>query len=90
MPSIPSVVRHSDFRAAIKPLLDLIGVTDEDVFCDVHITQSESPRSLFQIQVTLAADVDGAAERGTPVIVRASGDEREFDERGYLVTVEVV
>lgn len=38
---IPDHVSHADFMAAIKPLLDLCGVTADEILSEIHITPNE-------------------------------------------------
>lgn len=37
---VPETVTFDDFQEAVKPLLTLLGVTADEVLCDLHITDA--------------------------------------------------
>lgn len=57
---VPEKVRHAEFLAAIKPLLDLCGVSANEVYADIHITGT-SPGSTSLNRITFNVVVPAGA-----------------------------
>jgi len=87
---IPTTVRHEDFLAAVKPLLDLVGVTANEIATDIHITgATRGDVSLERISLTVfARKADDESDR--PAGVHIADPPQEFAELGHHVVVEVV
>ena len=88
---IPTVVKHDDFLAAVKPLLDLIGVASPDeVYTDIHITGTgRGAHALSRISCAVAARREGDAGDRPKGVVLAERPQ-EYAELAYCVVVEVV
>lgn len=87
---VPPTVAHSDFVTAITPLLDLLGVTADDVYMDIHIASvPQSAPAFARISMAVAA---GKADddRGRPAGVSLADAPQEHAELAYTVYTDVI
>lgn len=87
---VPTTVKHEDFLAAIKPLLDLLGVTADEIHNEVHISGAGRDSKAFtRISMSVVArhtDDDNQRPDGTAPFEAL----QEYGELSQLVVVEVI
>ena len=89
MSTIPETVSHDDFLVAVKPLLDLLGVTDKEIYTDIHITDSGAPDELCRVTMNVIARKHGD-DGDHPEGVHLAEAPQEYAELAWPVTVKVV
>lgn len=88
---IPTTVRHDDFLVAIKPLLDLLGVSANEITTDIHITGSTRDAAVLnRISLVVMARRRDGDDADYPEGVHIADPPQEFAELAHLVVVEVV
>lgn len=88
--AIPETVTHSEFKEAVQPLLDLLNVTDESVWPNIHITPPGSG-AVSHAVITVAVVARKADDESTcPEGVVLADAPQQHAELCHYVTVEVV
>lgn len=87
---VPTTVTQEEFLAAIKPLCDLVGVSVNEIYCDIHIVGAPQKSAAFarisMAVVARAADDD----RDRPDGVHLADAPQEHAELAYPVYVDVI
>ena len=87
--AIPESVTHDDFLTAIKPLLDLLGVTDKEIYTDLHIVGSSAPDEVCRVTTNVVARGSGDGS-DFPAGVHLAEAPQDNAELAWPVTVKVV